>query len=96
MGYKEWSNLEKNNQLKSLKEDLYNRVNAFLFFTQRENFLNCQKWLNEYGNKKLLHSGDIHDFSFLFTANTNENGDIVQSTNYYCYTWIKQTLPLTA
>lgn len=51
--------------------------------------MNCQKWLNEYGNKKLLHSGDIHDFSFLDTANTNENGDIIQSTNYYCDTWIK-------
>lgn len=89
LGYKEWSNLEKNNQLKPLKEDLYNRVNAFLSATQRETFLNCQKWLNEYGNKKLLHSGDIHDFSFLDTANTNENGDIIQSTNYYCDTWIK-------
>lgn len=89
LGYKEWSNLEKNNQLKPLKEDLYNRVNAFLSATKRETFLSCQKWLNEYGNKKLLYSGDIHDFSFLDTTNTKENGDIIQSTNYYCDTWIK-------
>lgn len=89
LGYKEWSNLEKNNQLKPLKEDLYNTVNAFLSATKREAFSNCQKWLDEYGNKKLLYSGDIHDFSFLDTANAKETGGIIQSTNYYCDTWIK-------
>lgn len=89
LGYKEWSNLEKNNQLKPLKEDLYKKVNAFLSATERSCFPKCQNWLNEYGNKKLLHSGDIHDFSFLDTANKDANGAISPSVNYYCDTWIK-------
>lgn len=89
LGYKEWSNLEKNNQLKPLKEDLYDKVNAFLSATQRDKFTKCQEWLNEYGDKRLLHSGDIHDFTFLDTAEKDCSGNLVLSSNYYCDTWIK-------
>lgn len=88
LGYKEWSNLEKNNQLRPLKEDLYDKVNAF-FSSQYSSFDKSQGWLNEFGNKKLLHSGDIHDFNFLDTANKNEQGEYLPSSNYYCNTWIK-------
>lgn len=88
LGYKEWSNLEKNNQLKPFKEDLYNKVGAF-FSSEYSTFNKSQNWLNEYGNKKLLHSGDIHDFDFLDTAEKNENEEYLPSNNYRCYTWIK-------
>lgn len=79
LGYKEWSNLEKNQQLKPLKEDLYSKVGAF--FTSQINTLSkSQEWLNEFGYKKLLHSLDIHDFDVL--DSTKEDG-------YLCHTWIK-------
>jgi hypothetical protein len=88
LGYKEWSNLEKNNQLKPLKEDLYSRVHAFLT-SNIETLDKSQEWLNEYGNKKLLYSGDIHDFAFLDTANLDANGELSNSEKYKCNTWIK-------
>ncbi|MDX9714195.1 MAG: hypothetical protein RBT37_02075 [Dissulfurispiraceae bacterium] len=88
LGYKEWSNLEKCNQLKPLKEDLYNRVGAF-FTSNFQTIENSQNWLNEYGGKKVLHSGDIHDFAFLDTANKNDNGEYLKSQKYNCVTWIK-------
>lgn len=72
LGYKEWSNLDKNQQLKPFKEDLYSKVDAFFsngFETNEKN----QNWLNEYGNKRLLHSLDIHDFNFLDTFEFDEN-----------------------
>lgn len=82
LGYKEWSNLEKNNQLKPLKKDLYGKVDAFL----GSNLSTCDKiqgWLNKLGKKRLLYSGDIHDFNNLKVANKDNNG------KYICNTWIK-------
>ena len=75
LGYKEWSNLDKNNQIKPFKEDLYNKVGAF-FSSNFEKFEDNQKWLNEFWKKKLLHSLDIHDMNTL-------------TTNYFCNTRIK-------
>ncbi len=88
LGYKEWSNLEKNNQLKPLKEDLYDKVASF-FSSNLSTIDKSQEWLNEYGKKKLLHSGDIHDFGFLDTANKDSSNNFIESTKYVCETWIK-------
>ena len=76
LGYKEWSNLEKNKQIKPLKEDLYSKVGAF-FSSNANNIEKNQQWLNEFGNKRLLHSLDIHNFNDL------------KKENYCCHTWIK-------
>lgn len=73
--YKEWSNLDKNNQLKPFKEDLYCKVGAF-FSSNFSKFEDSQKWLNEFWNKKLLHSLDIHDMKTL-------------TIDYFCNTRIK-------
>ncbi len=87
LGYKEWSNLEKNNQLKPLKEELYDKTGAF-FSSNYSNILKNQQWLNEFGGKKLLHSLDIHDFEQLDTYRLD--GDpLTPSINYHCNTWIK-------
>lgn len=88
LGYKEWSNLEKNNQLKPLKEDLYERVQAF-FTSNYKTYEKSQSWLNEYGSKRLLHSRDIHSFNVLDTANIDSEGNLKESENYSCNTWIK-------
>lgn len=88
LGYKEWGNLDKNNQLKPFKEDLYSKVNAF-FSNNAYNNTNNQKWLNEFGNKKLLHSLDIHNFTDLDTYKLDENGNKKEIVNYHCFTWIK-------
>ena len=76
LGYKEWSNLEKHQALKPLKEDLFSKVGAFLSSNFSSNESN-QQWLNEFGNKRLLHSLDIHSFNNL------------KKENYHCHTWIK-------
>lgn len=88
LGYKEWSNLEKNQQLKPFKEDLYSRVDAFFSNNVATNQKN-QSWLNEYGNKRLLHSLDIHGFDLLDTYQFSKDGNKVESSNYHCHTWIK-------
>jgi len=88
LGYKEWSNLEKNQQLKPFKEDLYSKVNAF-FTSNYENIDKSQAWLNEYGSKKLFHSLDIHDFEILDSANKDCKGEYIKNSAYYCKTWIK-------
>jgi predicted ATPase len=88
LGYKEWSNLEKNNQLKPFKKDLYDKVSAF-FTSNHETHSKSKTWLNEYGNKALLHSCDIHDFSILDTNKKDETGKLLEHTNYCCNTWIK-------
>ncbi len=88
LGYKEWSNLEKNNQLKPLKKDLYEHVGAF-FSSNYDTIRKNQNWLNEYGKKRLLHSLDIHDFDLLDTANIDTNDVYQNSHKYCCYTWIK-------
>lgn len=88
LGYKEWSNLDKNNQLKPLKEDLYDKVHAF-FTSNAENLSNSKKWLDEFGNKPLFHSCDIHGFDILDTAEINTTGERLPAVNYFCNTWIK-------
>lgn len=88
LGYKEWSNLEKNQQLKPLKDDLYSKVGAFLGSNFNNND-NNQKWLNEFGNKKLLHSLDIHSFVDLDTFEFDENSTHKNIEKYHCNTWIK-------
>lgn len=88
LGYKEWSNLEKNQQLKPLKDDLYSKVGAFLG-NNFSNNVNNQKWLNEYGNKRLLHSLDIHSFVDLDTFEFDKNDTKRESEKYHCNTWIK-------
>lgn len=88
LGYKEWSNLEKNQQLKPLKDDLYSKVGAF-FGSNFSNYENNQKWLNEFGNKKLLHSLDIHSFVDLDTFEFDENNSQKSIEKYHCNTWIK-------
>ncbi len=79
LGYVEWSNLEKNQQLRPLKEDLYSKVGAF-FTSNIVNLPKSQSWLNEFGGKKLLHSLDIHDLKKLDSRPDGE---------YLCNTWIK-------
>lgn len=79
LGYVEWSNLEKNQQLRPLKEDLYSKVGAF-FTSNIDNLPKSQSWLDEFGRKKLLHSLDIHDLKKL---DSSSNGE------YLCNTWIK-------
>jgi ABC-type cobalamin/Fe3+-siderophores transport system ATPase subunit len=88
LGYKEWSNLEKNNQLKPLKENLYNKVNAF-FTSNYNTFEKSKGWLDEFGNKPLLHSCDVHGFDILDTANKGPSGVYIRPTKYHCNTWIK-------
>ena len=88
LGYKEWSNLEKNLQLKPLKENLYKKVGAF-FSNNANNNQNNQNWLNKFGDKKLLHSLDIHGFNDLDTFSFNEDGTKKPIANYHCRTWIK-------
>lgn len=88
LGYKEWSNLEKNNQLKPLKEWLYDCVRAFLANNFPNNEAN-QKWLNEFGDKRLLHSLDIHGFDQFDTFEFDEKQNHIPSTEYHCNTWIK-------
>ncbi len=88
LGYKEWSNLDKNQQLKPFKEDLYSKAGAF-FSSNYDTIERSQEWLNEYGSRRLLHSLDIHDFNTLDTANKDENGEFLERKNYICNTWIK-------
>lgn len=88
LGYKEWSNLEKNQQLKPLKDHLYSQVKAFFSNNVETNEKN-QNWLNEFGNKKLLHSLDIHSFKDLDTYEFEEDGTKKPVENYHCHTWIK-------
>ncbi|MDR2653633.1 MAG: AAA family ATPase, partial [Prevotellaceae bacterium] len=88
LGYKEWSNLEKNNQLKPLKENLFGKVNAF-FTSNHETYNKSKMWLEEYGDKPLLHSLDIHDFTVLDTVCKDRNGSYKKPSKYFCNTWIK-------
>jgi len=88
LGYKEWSNLDKNNQLKPLKENMYSKVQAFFSSNPKTNGQN-QKWLNEFGEKRLLHSGDFHSFEALDTANKDVENNYIESAKYVCETWIK-------
>lgn len=79
LGYKEWNNLEKGYQLRSFKEALYQKVDAFFTASPDDNFAKKQEVLDRFGEKILIHSSDIHDFSKL------------DKDNYRCLTWIKST-----
>ncbi|AFA47980.1 hypothetical protein [Acetobacterium woodii] len=87
IGHKEWNNLEKNQQLKPIKQDLYNKVGAF-FSANYTSVSKHQALLNQYfnDNKRLLHSGDIHDFEKLPSI---QSDGLIDSSNYCCNTWIK-------
>lgn len=92
LGYSEWSNLEKNQQVRPLKEKLYNKVHAF-FNSNAGGVEKGQDWLDQLevkiGKKRLLHSLDIHDFKKLDTHEFEEDGTRKPSTEYHCHTWIK-------
>lgn len=77
LGYKEWNNLEKGNQLRIIKESLYNKVDAFFTASPIDSIEKRQEIIDTFGNKILLHSSDIHDFNKL------------SKENYKCFTWIK-------
>lgn len=77
LGYKEWDNLEKGNQLKQIKDALYNSVDAFLTASPQDKLSKKQQILDIFGNKPLLYSADIHRF------------DLFSPQNYQCLTWIK-------
>jgi hypothetical protein len=77
LGYKEWNNLEKGTQLKQFKEALYNKVDAFFTASPDDNFSKKQMVLDNFGEKVLIHSDDIHNFEQL------------EESNYRCLTWIK-------
>lgn len=77
LGYKEWNNIEKGNQLKQFKDELYKQVNAFFTACPDDNFSKKQTVLEMFGDKVLVHSDDIHDFEKL------------KIENYRCLTWIK-------
>jgi hypothetical protein len=75
LGYKEWNDLEKGNQAKLEKQDLYNKVSGFFTASPGELLAPKRQTLAAFGDKGLLHSLDIHDF-----------GDF---DAYECRTWIK-------
>lgn len=76
VGYKEWSNLDKKQQLKPYKENIFAIADAFFTASPSDNVENKQQLIEQFGNKPILHSSDIHKFELF--------GD-----NYKCYTWIK-------
>ena len=77
LGYNEWNNLEKDEQLKPFKSDLYERAHALFTASVDDNTTKKTEVLKIFGEKKLLHSSDIHNFEQL------------KPENYKCYTWIK-------
>jgi ABC-type cobalamin/Fe3+-siderophores transport system ATPase subunit len=75
LGYKEWNNLEKNNQIKPIKEELAKKVQGF-FTAGSDKYADKKEIINKFvSNAPLLHSQDIHDFETLKKHN--------------CETWIK-------
>lgn len=75
LGYKEWHNLDKGNQLKQTKADLHDKVHAFFTASKEDNTSKKENVLASFGHKKLIHSSDIHGFQELKDHN--------------CFTWIK-------
>lgn len=88
LGFKEWSNLEKNQQLRPFKEYLYKEVDSFFSNGVTTNTKN-QNWLSQFGEKRLLHSLDIHGFDLLDTYEFDTDGNKIHIKNYCCHTWIK-------
>ena len=76
IGYKEWSNLDKKQQLKPFKENIFEKADAFFTASKTDNIENKERVIQQFGNKAIIHSNDIHNFNLF-----NEN--------YYCFTWIK-------
>ena len=76
IGYKEWSNLDKRQQLKPYKENIFDVADAFFTASESDNIENKKKIINDFGDKPIIHSSDIHSFDLF--------GD-----NYKCFTWIK-------
>jgi len=75
LGYKEWNNVEKNNQIKPIKEDLAQKVDAF-FTAGNNKYAEKQVVIKKFvSDAPLLHSQDTHDFTTLKKNN--------------CKTWIK-------
>lgn len=77
LGYTEWNNLNKNNQLKLEKQQLYKIADAFFTASENDNINKKEEVLHSFGEKTLLHSLDIHGF------------DKLKIENYKCFTWIK-------
>lgn len=76
IGYKEWSNLDKRQQLKPYKEDIFAKADAFFTASKTDNIENKEIVIKQFGNKAIIHSNDIHGFESL-------------GENYSCFTWIK-------
>jgi len=75
LGYIEWNNLDKGEQLKNFKDDVYQHANAFLTASELDCIEKKKEIIEKFGKLQLLHSQDIHDFN--------------KFQNYKCYTWIK-------
>lgn len=76
LGYIEWNNLDKNNQIKPIKAELARKIDAF-FTAGNSEHRNKETIIRQFtSNAPLLHSGDVHDFDKL-------------GKNYLCNTWIK-------
>jgi predicted ATP-dependent endonuclease of OLD family len=88
LGYREWCNLEKKQQLKPIKQTIYDSVQAF-FSANFDKIDANQAWLNEFGKKRLLHSLDIHGFEVLDTYEFDDQDNQIPSKKYHCNTWIK-------
>ena len=75
LGYGEWNNLDKGDQLKLFKTDLYKKADAFLTASLEDSMASKSEVLEQFGDKVFLHSLDIHSFG--------------EFDNYKCSTWIK-------
>ncbi|SFB20557.1 hypothetical protein SAMN04488072_109168 [Lentibacillus halodurans] len=75
LGFKEWVNTDKGNQVKPLKQNLYDNVDAIFTASKLEDIPKKQDTLSAFGTKSLFHSLDIHDLTTF--------------DNYSCNTWIK-------
>lgn len=81
IGYNEWNNLDKGQQLKINKREIFNLADAFFTGNKEEDNTKKIDILKEYGNTPLIHSLDIHSFD------DNDKGSL--DNNYQCFTWIK-------
>lgn len=77
LGYKEWNNLEKGQQLKEVKDNLFQKVDAFFTASPNDNIAQKEEVIENFGQKVLVHSSDIHNFEQL------------HKDKHKCFTWIK-------
>ncbi|MBN2260768.1 MAG: hypothetical protein JW702_09500 [Clostridiales bacterium] len=78
LGYPEWNKLDYKRKVKEYKTELFDFTDSF--FTAAPTVaevLDKGQWLEEFGDKPLVHSLDIHNFENL------------EADNYRCFTWIK-------